>query len=436
MASNPKSSFPTIGEVVESEFNANDSSSTKRSSEENEEKSPNFATQAMYEPIYDCLCENCGQGAGVTRFLPTTIPYFGQVIVVAFTCEACGFKKNELNEAGEVQPKGRVIDVLIESKDDLNRQLIKTSSATAKIFKGSEPLNFNDKAELVSTAAAPTAVLEIPAGTQSGITTIEGVLQTTMTSLRWDADLRRKNGQADAAKQLDTFCSTLVMYLAGVECPFRFIIDDPAGNSYIENPSAPAQDKGRKVTDYVRTSQHNRAVGLNDQQDAAAENENTDSNTTEPSTENNASSSDNTKDASDTSSKSGPRDRYAEIREEDFLTRKEDRAGWIPLSTMTSKNGAVQDPNVNPIPQLGTTKEVYSLPTNCYMCRAPGSCKMCITDVPHFKEVIIMCSVCDSCGYRSVEVKSGGSISDKGVRYTLKITPDNARRDLQRDVLK
>ncbi len=54
-------------------------------------------------------------------------------------------------------------------------------------------------------------------------------------------------------------------------------------------------------------------------------------------------------------------------------------------------------------------------------------------DIPFFKTVIIMCTVCDNCGIKSSEVKSGTGIEEKGVRYSLKLSDPS---DLNRDLLK
>ena len=51
--------------------------------------------------------------------------------------------------------------------------------------------------------------------------------------------------------------------------------------------------------------------------------------------------------------------------------------------------------------------------------------------IPHFKEVIVMALTCDTCGYRSNEVKSGAGVSEKGTRITLHLTdPSNLSRDI------
>lgn len=49
------------------------------------------------------------------------------------------------------------------------------------------------------------------------------------------------------------------------------------------------------------------------------------------------------------------------------------------------------------------------------------------------KDIFIMSTNCDMCGYRDNEVKSGGAISEKGKKITLKV---DDIEDLGRDVLK
>lgn len=74
-----------------------------------------------------------------------------------------------------------------------------------------------------------------------GITTVEGVLNRTVESLKWDASMREKTDPENAAK-IRAFIAGLAMYVTGIECPFRVRIIDPAGNSYVENPHAPSED--------------------------------------------------------------------------------------------------------------------------------------------------------------------------------------------------
>jgi zinc finger protein len=77
--------------------------------------------------------------------------------------------------------------------------------------------------------------------------------------------------------------------------------------------------------------------------------------------------------------------------------------------------------------------EVYSFPATC-----PGCTRHCVThmkmvEIPHFKQVVIMSTVCEQCGYRSNEVKTGGEVPEKGKKITLKV---ERASDLGRDILK
>ena len=77
--------------------------------------------------------------------------------------------------------------------------------------------------------------------------------------------------------------------------------------------------------------------------------------------------------------------------------------------------------------------KVLQFKTNCTQCNAPCDTNMKAVDIPKFKQVIIMAMVCDNCGYRDNEVKSGSGVADKGHTLSLLIRDTI---DLSRDVLK
>jgi zinc finger protein len=77
--------------------------------------------------------------------------------------------------------------------------------------------------------------------------------------------------------------------------------------------------------------------------------------------------------------------------------------------------------------------QVYTLPAEC-----PGCAKSCVVNmqkvsIPHFKEVFIWATICDHCGYKTNEVKTGGAVPEKGKRLILKV---ESTEDLSRDILK
>ncbi|XP_015785274.1 zinc finger protein ZPR1 [Tetranychus urticae] len=77
--------------------------------------------------------------------------------------------------------------------------------------------------------------------------------------------------------------------------------------------------------------------------------------------------------------------------------------------------------------------EVLQFRTNCYSCGAICFTNMKLTNIPHFKDVILMATNCEACGYKTTEIKSGQGISEKGVKIVL---PIEGEEDLKRDVVR
>jgi zinc finger protein len=157
--------------------------------------------------------------------------------------------------------------------------------------------------------------------------------------------------------------------LAGESFPFRLSLDDPAGNSWIEPDQKDGIGKWSKV-EYARSPEQNEALGLGDGVN------------------------------------------NAESPEE--------------LQRNNVRGDLALDDDIVP-------NEVYSFPATC-----PGCTRHCVThmkmvEIPNFKQVVIMSTVCDSCGYRSNEVKTGGEVPEKGRKITLKV---ERSEDLSRDILK
>ncbi|GMI36773.1 hypothetical protein TeGR_g13795, partial [Tetraparma gracilis] len=101
-------------------------------------------------------------------------------------------------------------------------------------------------------------------------------------------------------------------------------------------------------------------------------------------------------------------------------------------NTANAASTSAPDPSPSDNRLLGK-EEVMTFPTDCPGCGAPGETNMCTTQIPHFKEVIIMCLDCDKCGYRSNEVKGGGAIPDFGTRVSLTVS---GPEDFGREILK
>lgn len=52
--------------------------------------------------------------------------------------------------------------------------------------------------------------------------------------------------------------------MAGKSMGIRIILDDPAGNSYLQNVYATDEDPEMMIEHYERTFEHNEELGLND----------------------------------------------------------------------------------------------------------------------------------------------------------------------------
>ena len=77
--------------------------------------------------------------------------------------------------------------------------------------------------------------------------------------------------------------------------------------------------------------------------------------------------------------------------------------------------------------------KTYNLPTSCPGCTKIAQMLIQKVNIPHFKEVVLMNTNCNDCGYQTKDVKTGGEVSAKGKRIWLEV---KSPKDLHRDILK
>jgi zinc finger protein len=63
----------------------------------------------------------------------TRIPFYKDVIISSFCCDHCNYKNSEIESANTIKEKGISINLLVKSKSDLNREIIKSDFATLEI---------------------------------------------------------------------------------------------------------------------------------------------------------------------------------------------------------------------------------------------------------------------------------------------------------------
>ncbi|KAK4781404.1 hypothetical protein SAY86_015506 [Trapa natans] len=332
-------------------------------------------------PLYqvESLCMRCGEN-GITRFLLTSIPHFRKVLLSAFDCPHCSERNNEVQFAGEIQSRGCCYQLQVPSGDQevLNRQVVKSESATIKI---------------------PELEFEIPPEAQRGsLSTVEGILVRAIDELQALQNERKKVDQ-QTAEAIDKFLEKLRACATGVSS-FTFILDDPSGNSFIENPLAPSPDPSMALKFYDRTPEQQAILGyLVDMAQCREGHEAV------------------TSDGADhgQSQISIPHGSIGAI------------AGHRAIAQ--SNSAEISDA----LFRYSAPEEVMTFPSTCGVCAAKCETRMYITNIPYFQEVIVMASTCDSCGYRNSELKPGGAIPDRGkkIRLCVKNT-----KDLTRDVIK
>ena len=198
--------------------------------------------------------------------------------------------------------------------------------------------------------------------------------------------------------------------LDGKKYPFEFTLNDPSGNSFIENPYAPQSDPGIKVEYYERTKEMTESMGY---------------------------SYENQKE------ELGKKEK---CEEEKIVEENKEKKDFVAPSyydkkkdfTVYKSNSSISNHIIDFTKSIenkedSIKEESLAFPTNCYCCQAPGEMHTCLCTIPYFKEIIISCFKCDQCGYKTTEVKGGGGISEKGAKITLTVKNEE---DLNRDVFK
>jgi zinc finger protein len=62
-----------------------------------------------------------------------TIPFFKEIIIMAFSCDFCGYRNTEIKGGGGIAEKATKIVFKVETPDDMNRDIFKSDSCTLEI---------------------------------------------------------------------------------------------------------------------------------------------------------------------------------------------------------------------------------------------------------------------------------------------------------------
>ena len=201
----------------------------------------------------ETVCSACAK-PGMINMHQCNIPHFKDTIIMAFKCDFCGYKSNEIKSGGAVSPKGVRIVLEIRSRDDLSRDLLKSDTAALDV---------------------PEAELELAPGTLGGFfSTVEGTIRQVIDQLGSLPEAQFVSGDsATAADQsheggMKRFIERLEQLLRCEE-PWHIVLDDPMANVYIQNPRAHLAppdnvDPQLKIEEYSRTYEQDEELGFHD----------------------------------------------------------------------------------------------------------------------------------------------------------------------------
>uniref|UniRef100_A0A3Q0KMC4 Putative zinc finger protein n=1 Tax=Schistosoma mansoni TaxID=6183 RepID=A0A3Q0KMC4_SCHMA len=212
------------------------------------QKESNSETSKIEKDEVMSLNVNCPSCNTLTenKMKVVDIPHFKEVILMAINCPVCGFRDCEVKSGGGVSPKGRHYKLRITNIYDLSRDILVSETAAVKI---------------------PELDFESMGGTLGGrFTTIEGLLvaitkQLVSTNPFIVGD---SSSAEETAGRLGSIINEIKEITSGNKLNILFELNDPAGNSYIQNLYAPDPDPELEMIEYERSEEENEFLGLTD----------------------------------------------------------------------------------------------------------------------------------------------------------------------------
>lgn len=225
----------------------------------------------------------------------------------------------------------------------------------------------------------------------------------------------------------------LEKYATGDEevLPFTFVIDDPAGNSYIKNPYFPNSDPHMTIEKYSRSVEQLELMGYHA--------ENAEECVAKTEEEKNQIVQERFKKLGDKEKRKEELEKMAKEMQGHAHTAKysqKDTENMLKKVQEINKEHHYTAHKHNfcePLEEQEMEDQAIELDTDCMNCHKMGKTRMCTCSIPYFKEIIVIAFTCDYCLHRETEVKTGGGISDKGKIYTIKV---DRSEDLNRDLFK
>ena len=140
------------------------------------------------------------------------VPYFGKMAVFSMTCSDCGFRKADVEALEPQEPVKFSIE--IDSEDDMNIRIIKSSEATVKI------------PHVITMESGPAS--------NGYITNVEGLLLKAKEAIQ---TMKESDDDKSVQKKCKNMLKKLQKVIWGQE-KIKITIEDPTGNSAIISEKA------------------------------------------------------------------------------------------------------------------------------------------------------------------------------------------------------
>lgn len=157
-------------------------------------------------------CPMCNKNALALSESSIEVPYFGRLFLFSMECSNCKYKKADIEAEKQKPPCKFTFEV--NSKEDLNVRIVKSSEATVKI--------------------PHVGSIEPGPASEGYVTNVEGIIQRIKQQVE---AIRDTEEDEDAKKKAKNLLKKIQKVLWGEE-KIKLIIEDPSGNSAIISEKA------------------------------------------------------------------------------------------------------------------------------------------------------------------------------------------------------
>ena len=191
---------------------------------------------------------------------------------MAFECPHCGFKNNEIQTGAAIAEKGvkqtcQIVDKLVwklaasQKNNSLIFELLFQHPTQTSVFSSFFLKDLNRQLVRSEKCLLEFVDIELSIAPSTGaLSTVEGCVKKAIEELSQN-QAERLTQSFEVWEKVQLVISRLEGYLENRE-KFTISLDDPSGNSYIENLCAPLMDPKITIKLYDRTREQDIALGL------------------------------------------------------------------------------------------------------------------------------------------------------------------------------